>query len=125
MPRVFDRIYAGVLAKIKEAGGAKALLYGWGYRRKAYFLAQGARHDQARRRPCAARRWPRTLPAAALPGAGPVLAAPRALHGVLGQQPCGCSPNTDMRPGMAHPHAPWWAGAGRRRVHDRPPPDAS
>ncbi|KAK9828036.1 hypothetical protein WJX81_003948 [Elliptochloris bilobata] len=47
VPRVFDRIYAGVLAKIKEAGGVKALLYSWGFRRKAYFLAQGARYNQA------------------------------------------------------------------------------
>ena len=48
VPRVFDRIYAGVLAKIKEAGGVKALLYSWGFRRKAYFLAQGARHYEVR-----------------------------------------------------------------------------
>ena len=46
MPRVFDRIYAGVLAKIKEAGGVKALLYSWGFRRKAYFLGQGARYNE-------------------------------------------------------------------------------
>ena len=48
VPRVFDRIYAGVLAKIKEAGGVKALLYSWGFRRKAYFLAQGARYNEVR-----------------------------------------------------------------------------
>ena len=43
---MFDRIYAGVLAKIKEAGGVKALLYSWGFRRKAYFLGQGARYNE-------------------------------------------------------------------------------
>ncbi len=45
---MFDRIYAGVLAKIKEAGGVKALLYNWGFRRKSYFLAQGAPCHEAR-----------------------------------------------------------------------------
>ena len=45
---MFDRIYAGVLAKIKEAGGVKAMLYSWGFRRKAYFLGQGARCNEVR-----------------------------------------------------------------------------
>jgi hypothetical protein len=85
---VFDRIYAGVLAKIKEAGGAKALLYRWGYRRKAYFLAQGARHDQAR----PARRWLQLLLAAALPGAAPVLTAPRAPCAACNQAPSARTP---------------------------------
>ncbi len=51
VPRVFDRIYCGVNAKISEAGGIKALLYHWGYNRKAYQLAHGATYKNVRTLP--------------------------------------------------------------------------
>jgi long-chain acyl-CoA synthetase len=47
VPRVFDRIYTGVLAKMEEAGGLKKFLFNWGYKRKTAFLAQGRRHNEA------------------------------------------------------------------------------
>ena len=41
VPRVFDRIYSGALAKIKAAGGLKALLFHWGFARKLWALETG------------------------------------------------------------------------------------
>ena len=48
VPRVFDRIYTGVLGKVQEAGGIKKFLFDWGYKRKSYFLKQGFPHDKVR-----------------------------------------------------------------------------
>eukprot|EP00891_Asterochloris_glomerata_P009967 jgi/Astpho2/9967/Aster-06780 len=47
VPRVFDRIYTGVLGKVQEAGGLKKFLFDWGYKRKSHFLKQGFPHDKA------------------------------------------------------------------------------
>lgn len=41
VPRVFDRIYAGVVSKVKEGGGIKAFLFNWGFNRKLHFLREG------------------------------------------------------------------------------------
>jgi long-chain acyl-CoA synthetase len=41
VPRVFDRIYSGVLSKIQEAGGLKACLFNWGFKRKLHFIEAG------------------------------------------------------------------------------------
>lgn len=41
VPRVFDRIYSGVTSKIAEAGGLKAFLFNWGFKRKLHFIEQG------------------------------------------------------------------------------------
>ena len=49
VPRVFDRIYSGVTAKIAAGGGLKARLFHWGFARKQYFLKQGYPQDQVRR----------------------------------------------------------------------------
>ena len=48
VPRVFDRIYTGVLGKVQEAGGLKKFLFDWGYKRKSHFLKQGFPHDKVR-----------------------------------------------------------------------------
>ncbi|KAK9817123.1 hypothetical protein WJX72_009841 [[Myrmecia] bisecta] len=47
VPRVFDRIYAGVLAKINQAGGLKAKLFHYGFNRKLHFLNQGFPSNKA------------------------------------------------------------------------------
>jgi long-chain acyl-CoA synthetase len=49
VPRVFDRIYAGALSKIKAAGGLKALLFNWGFARKLWALEAG--YPQAKAAP--------------------------------------------------------------------------
>ncbi|GAB4822406.1 hypothetical protein N2152v2_009452 [Parachlorella kessleri] len=47
VPRVFDRIYTGVMAKIAEGSFLKRLLFQWGYSRKVAQLARGAHWDKA------------------------------------------------------------------------------
>jgi len=47
VPRVFDRIYAGALAKVKAAGGLKAALFHWGFARKLWALEAGYPHHKA------------------------------------------------------------------------------
>ena len=47
VPRVFDRIYSGATAKIAEAGGLKALLFHWGFRRKLWALRAGIELSRA------------------------------------------------------------------------------
>ena len=47
VPRVFDRIYSGATAKIAEAGGIKALLFHWGFRRKLWALRNGIELSRA------------------------------------------------------------------------------
>ncbi|CAG9463780.1 unnamed protein product [Pedinophyceae sp. YPF-701] len=42
VPRVFDRVYNGLMAKIEKAGGIKKFLFNWMYSRKAYFIENGA-----------------------------------------------------------------------------------
>ena len=49
VPRVFDRIYAGALSKIKAAGGLKAVLFHWGFVRKLWALEAG--YPQAKAAP--------------------------------------------------------------------------
>ena len=46
VPRVFDRIYAGVQAKINVGGAVKKFLFNYGYRWKLSYLLQGHKHDQ-------------------------------------------------------------------------------
>lgn len=47
VPRVFDRIYSGVMAKVAEGSFLKRLLFKWGYKRKLHYLMQGASYDKA------------------------------------------------------------------------------
>lgn len=46
VPRVFDRIYAGVLAKVKAGGAIKKYLFDYAYKHKLYYLNQGYPHDK-------------------------------------------------------------------------------
>ena len=46
VPRVFDRIYAGVLAKVKAGGAIKKWLFDYAYKHKLYYLNQGYPHDK-------------------------------------------------------------------------------
>lgn len=46
VPRVFDRIYAGVLAKVKAGGAVKKYLFDYAYRHKLYYLNKGFAHDK-------------------------------------------------------------------------------
>ena len=46
VPRVFDRIYAGVLAKVKAGGAVKKWLFDYAYKHKLYYLNQGYPHDK-------------------------------------------------------------------------------
>jgi len=47
VPRVFDRIYAGVHSKMKAAGFVKETLFNFAFSRKKAFMAQGYRQDKA------------------------------------------------------------------------------
>lgn len=47
VPRVFDRIYKGVITQIDAAGGLKKMLFNWGCRRKSFFMKKGYKQDQA------------------------------------------------------------------------------
>eukprot|EP00208_Stichococcus_sp_RCC1054_P000779 CAMPEP_0206135542 /NCGR_PEP_ID=MMETSP1473-20131121/813_1 /ASSEMBLY_ACC=CAM_ASM_001109 /TAXON_ID=1461547 /ORGANISM="Stichococcus sp, Strain RCC1054" /LENGTH=674 /DNA_ID=CAMNT_0053527461 /DNA_START=39 /DNA_END=2063 /DNA_ORIENTATION=- len=47
VPRVFDRIYSSVMAKSKAAGGIKAFLFNFGFKRKLHFIEQGYPHHTA------------------------------------------------------------------------------
>ena len=47
VPRVFDRIFAGVQAKVNSGGAIKKFLFKWGYRWKLYYLNQGYTYDKA------------------------------------------------------------------------------
>jgi long-subunit acyl-CoA synthetase (AMP-forming) len=46
VPRVFDRIYNGVVSKIEEKGGLAAKLFHWGYRVKSAKLKRNIRNDK-------------------------------------------------------------------------------
>ena len=46
VPRVFDRIYAGVQAKINSGGAVKKFLFNYGYRWKLSYMSQGHKFDQ-------------------------------------------------------------------------------
>ncbi|PSC74925.1 long chain acyl-synthetase 4-like [Micractinium conductrix] len=47
VPRVFDRIYGGVMAKVAEGSFVKKTLFNWGYQRKLHSLAKGYSYDKA------------------------------------------------------------------------------
>ncbi|KAL3163225.1 hypothetical protein ABBQ32_009626 [Trebouxia sp. C0010 RCD-2024] len=47
VPRVFDRIYAGVYAKVNGGGAVKRFLFNYGYRWKLSYLLKGFAHHQA------------------------------------------------------------------------------
>ncbi|KAI7842012.1 hypothetical protein COHA_004213 [Chlorella ohadii] len=47
VPRVFDRIYSGVMQKVAEGPFLKKTLFNWGYSRKLHMLAKGYAHDKA------------------------------------------------------------------------------
>ncbi|KAL4444633.1 hypothetical protein ABPG77_002450 [Micractinium sp. CCAP 211/92] len=47
VPRVFDRIYAGVMQKVSEGSFLKKALFNWGYQRKLHFLNKGLPYDKA------------------------------------------------------------------------------
>ena len=46
VPRVFDRIYAGVTGQVKAAGGLKAFLFNYGYSRKLAALNRGVEYPK-------------------------------------------------------------------------------
>ncbi|GAQ85275.1 Long-Chain Acyl-CoA Synthetase [Klebsormidium nitens] len=46
-PRIFDRIYSGIKAKVNESGGLKKWLFNFGFDRKLKSLQAGKRFDQA------------------------------------------------------------------------------
>lgn len=41
VPRVFDRIHSGILAKVDAAGGIKKRLFQWALARKQHFIQRG------------------------------------------------------------------------------------
>lgn len=47
VPRVFDRIYSGVMQKVSEGSFLKKTLFNWGYSRKLHFLEKGYAYDKA------------------------------------------------------------------------------
>ncbi|KAI3429472.1 hypothetical protein D9Q98_005564 [Chlorella vulgaris] len=47
VPRVFDRIYAGVMAKVQEGSFVKKTLFNWGYSRKLHALQKGFAYNKA------------------------------------------------------------------------------
>lgn len=47
VPRVFDRIYAGVISAVQGGSFLKRTLFNWGYSRKLHNLNQGYSYDQA------------------------------------------------------------------------------
>jgi len=47
VPRVFDRIYAGVMTKVDEGSFIKRMLFHWGYNRKLHALEAGHTYDKA------------------------------------------------------------------------------
>mmetsp|Transcript_18262 Transcript_18262/g.51152 ORF Transcript_18262/g.51152 Transcript_18262/m.51152 type:complete len:544 (-) Transcript_18262:303-1934(-) len=47
VPRVFDRIYTGVMAKMKAAGWVKSQLFNWAYNRKKEFMKRGYTQEKA------------------------------------------------------------------------------
>ena len=47
VPRVFERIYAGVMAKVDAGSGLKKALFHWGYKRKLHALEAGYSYDKA------------------------------------------------------------------------------
>jgi len=47
VPRVFDRIYNGVIAKVDGGSGLKKALFHWGYKRKLHALDAGHAYDKA------------------------------------------------------------------------------
>ena len=48
VPRVFERIYGGVQAKMKVAGWLKNALFNFAFDRKKHFMEQGHSHDIVR-----------------------------------------------------------------------------
>ena len=46
VPRVFDRIYAGVFAKVNGGGAIKKFLFNFGYKWKLKYLRRGFAHDK-------------------------------------------------------------------------------
>lgn len=47
VPRVFDRIHAGISGRISTAGGVKKMLFDYGLKRKKKSLFDGHKHDKA------------------------------------------------------------------------------
>ena len=47
VPRVFDRIYAGVQAKVNAGGAIKKFLFNYGYRWKLSYMLKGHKYEQA------------------------------------------------------------------------------
>lgn len=47
VPRVYDRIYGGVLDKINAAGGIKKMLFNYAFNRKLHFIKQGVAPEKA------------------------------------------------------------------------------
>ncbi len=52
VPRVFDRIYAGVYDKINAAGGLKKKIFNWAFKRKAHFIKAGFPVNEVGDSPC-------------------------------------------------------------------------
>lgn len=47
VPRVFDRIYAGVYAKVNAGGAIKKFLFNYGYKWKLSYMLKGHKYDKA------------------------------------------------------------------------------
>jgi long-chain acyl-CoA synthetase len=47
VPRVFERVYAGVITKVEEGNAIKKLLFNWGFQRKLHALDAGFTHETA------------------------------------------------------------------------------
>mmetsp|Transcript_22299 Transcript_22299/g.48717 ORF Transcript_22299/g.48717 Transcript_22299/m.48717 type:complete len:658 (+) Transcript_22299:118-2091(+) len=47
VPRVFERIYAGIQDKMKHAGALNRLIFNWAYHRKLWYMRAGWKHDKA------------------------------------------------------------------------------
>ncbi len=46
VPRVFDRIYAGVYSKVNAGSPIKKFLFNFGYRWKLYYMNQGYAYNK-------------------------------------------------------------------------------
>jgi long-chain acyl-CoA synthetase len=47
VPRVYDRVYAGVVSKVQAGSPIKKLLFNWGFQRKLHALNSGFPFDKA------------------------------------------------------------------------------
>ena len=47
VPRVFDRIYAGVYAKVNAGGAVKKFLFNYGYKWKLSYMLKGHKYNKA------------------------------------------------------------------------------